>query len=186
MRQSRHGESGQRRTCGRSSCTTIFHPWTTCSSLCSRRRSEQGLELASKALQRKNPLKILWEQNSDRANATLHLEFMALANHRKALRAEFVRYGDQLRRMQYDALVRHYRKLGIEPEIDLGIMTFLMASVPILLTMESEMGMSFAHAKVRSSAKSTLKRLGTAAGRISSKSGKTSRTSKSHSRTRSS
>lgn len=124
-----------------------------------RRRAVQGIEWMKRSLARGPVLEVLWQQNRDPANATLNLEFMALANHRKRLRAEFARYGDALRRLQHDALVRYFKDTGVAPEIDLQVMTFSLASLGILLALESQSGMSFAHTKVLSMVKRELHKL---------------------------
>ncbi len=126
-----------------------------------RRRAQTGLPLMAKALEDGRVFQVLWQQNTDRANATMNLEFMALANHRKSLRTEFAKFGEELRRLQHQALLRHFKTSGVNPEIDPRVMTFLFASAGILLALESEAGISFGHAKVRAAVKSMLKRVST-------------------------
>jgi AcrR family transcriptional regulator len=112
-----------------------------------RRIAEQGLRQAAEALESGDPIRALWAQNSDPAGAALNIEFVALANHRKVIRAEIARFGDALRELQQAALERFLRERGITPRIEPGVVTFLIASVGLLLMMEREVGMSHAHAE---------------------------------------
>src|SRR6476469_5572482 len=53
-----------------------------------QRRGEQGMERHAKALSADQPLRAMWEMATDPRGTALTLEFAALANHRKAIRAE--------------------------------------------------------------------------------------------------
>ena len=53
-----------------------------------RRRAEQGLERQRQALASPQPLWALWDLSRDPRGTALTMEFVALANHRKAIRAE--------------------------------------------------------------------------------------------------
>lgn len=123
-----------------------------------RRRAERGLELATQTLETDRPLRVLWEQSRNLGGAAMHLEFLALANHRKVIRTEMARYGERLRQIQEDALVRYFRQRGIEPQIPPGAVTMLMASVGLLLVVESTLGMSHAHLETEALVEDALRR----------------------------
>ena len=69
-----------------------------------RRMSNLGLEAHAEALTSDQPLWALWEFGTDPQATRLTMEFMGLANHRKALRAEIASYADQFRQQQVDAM----------------------------------------------------------------------------------
>jgi len=121
-----------------------------------QRHAERGLQFAAQALESDRPLRVMWEQSRDPTDVALNLEFMALANHRKALRAEMGRFGDQLREMQEEALARHFRLRGIEPRIPPGSVTLLLASIGQVLVLEAAIGMSNAHAETQALVEATL------------------------------
>jgi AcrR family transcriptional regulator len=112
-----------------------------------RRRGERGLAFAAQALETDQPLRVLWSQSNDPRETALNLEFMALANHRKVIRAEMGRFGDRLRQIQEQALARHFESRGIQAQIPPGVVTLLMASVGLTLVLETTVGMSNAHAE---------------------------------------
>ena len=51
-----------------------------------------------------DPLQALWEMNSDSALTILNAEFMALANHRKAIGAELKAYAERVRDIETAAV----------------------------------------------------------------------------------
>src|SRR3984885_3650882 len=53
-----------------------------------RQRAEEGLERQRQALTSAQPLWALWDLSRDPRGTALTMEFVALANHRKAIRAE--------------------------------------------------------------------------------------------------
>jgi hypothetical protein len=71
-----------------------------------RRGAERGLASQEAALQSPQPLWPLWEVLRDHLNNVRTIEFFALANHRKAIRAEVVSYSAKYRERQLDVLSR--------------------------------------------------------------------------------
>jgi hypothetical protein len=124
-----------------------------------RRHAEKYLKLAAEMLEGDDVLQTLWQQSSASTHVALHLEFMALANHRKAVRAEAVKYGEELRRLQHKALLRYLRQHDIKAPIAPSAMIFLMSSIGLLLVLESEAGMKFGHAEVETLVKAALRRI---------------------------
>ena len=57
-----------------------------------RRRAEAGIERFDRAMEVHRSLRTLWRFGTDLGGATLTIEFVALANHRKAIRDEIARY----------------------------------------------------------------------------------------------
>jgi AcrR family transcriptional regulator len=69
-----------------------------------RRRAEEGLEVQARALQSPQPLWALWRFGTDPAFTRISMEFMALANHRKEMRAEIAYYAERFREEQRQAV----------------------------------------------------------------------------------
>ncbi|CAN7274534.1 TetR/AcrR family transcriptional regulator [Phenylobacterium sp. LjRoot219] len=110
-----------------------------------QRRAERGVEAAAQAMESDTPLRALWDQSRDPTDVAMNLEFMALANHRKALRVEMGLFGERLRKIQQDALARHFQRRGIDPQISPGVVTLIMAGVGSVLVLEATINMSNAH-----------------------------------------
>src|SRR5262249_1011563 len=99
-----------------------------------RRGAEQNLERQAKALAAKRPLRALWALSTERAGTTITMELSALANHRKAIRAELGRFAEQFRRLQREALARVVAGYGIDPAVlPLDALLVLMTSVSLIL-----------------------------------------------------
>lgn len=81
-----------------------------------RRRAEWMLERQAEALSSEQPLWALWDVTHQQANTALNLEFLALGNHRKAIRAEVASYSRKFRRQQLDALSSVIEGYGVDPE----------------------------------------------------------------------
>jgi AcrR family transcriptional regulator len=81
-----------------------------------RRVATRSLERHAEALASEQPLWALWGLILDHTNAALNLEFLALGNHRKALRAEMKAASVRRRRMQFDALSKVLAEHGVDAE----------------------------------------------------------------------
>jgi AcrR family transcriptional regulator len=123
-----------------------------------RRRAEQGLENARQALDSDRPLRVLWQRSRDPSDAAVRAEFMALAHHRKELKAEMAAFIDQIRRLQYEAVVRYFEARGGQTEIDPAVVTLLIGSVAMMLAREEELGVTFGHAQTEALVERALAR----------------------------
>jgi AcrR family transcriptional regulator len=113
-----------------------------------RRRCERGLERHANALDSPQPLWALWELIRDEPNTTITVEFIALAHHRKALRAEIAAYNERFRQLHVDAISAAAARSGIDTERwpPIALMV-LMSSVSRFLVMEESLGISAGHAE---------------------------------------
>jgi AcrR family transcriptional regulator len=113
-----------------------------------RRRAEEGLEAQAQVLQARQPLWALWRFSTDPAATAITMEFIALANHRKALKAEIAYYAERFREEQQKALSTVLRRYGIDPvEVPPLVWSVLMTSVSRVLVIEQALGMSAGHAE---------------------------------------
>ena len=113
-----------------------------------RRRAEEGLEAQARVLQARQPLWALWRFSTDPAATAITMEFIALANHRKALKAEIAYYAERFREEQRKALSMVLDRYGIDPvEVPALVWSVLMTSVSRVLVIEQALGMSAGHAE---------------------------------------
>jgi AcrR family transcriptional regulator len=113
-----------------------------------RRRAEEGLQAQAEALQSPKPLWALWRFSTDPAATAITMEFIALANHRKALRAEIAYYAERFREEQRKALSTVLERYGKDPaEVPPLVWSVLMTSVSRVLVIEQALGMSAGHAE---------------------------------------
>lgn len=121
-----------------------------------RRRAARGLASAQEYLDSDRPLRVLWQRNRDASDAALRAEFMALAHHRKDLRAEIAAFTEQIRRLQYQALTRYLEARGVRPELDPHVITLLMAALGMLIAREDELGVRFGHKETEAAVEAAL------------------------------
>jgi AcrR family transcriptional regulator len=111
-----------------------------------RRGSDRSLQRQQEALSSEQPLWALWETIHDRSSTALTLEFIALANHRKAIRSEITRYALRFRDMQLPAvtavLERHPQQ---PPPVSPAALVLLMSSVSRFLLMEKAFDITTGH-----------------------------------------
>jgi AcrR family transcriptional regulator len=125
-----------------------------------RRRAEQGLQAQAEALQSRQPLWALWRFSTDPAATAITMEFVALANHRKALKAEIAYFAERFREEQRKALSTILQRYGIDyAEVPPLVWSVLMTSVSQILVMEQTLGMSSGHRETVEFVEGYLQRL---------------------------
>ena len=110
-----------------------------------RRGADKARARLEAALTSDEPLRTLWEINSDPVQATLTLELSALASRRPAVRAEVKRFAEEFRDLQTRVLVQHLEKRGISPELQPIVATVLLTSLSQVLTLESAIDIDRGH-----------------------------------------
>ncbi len=124
-----------------------------------RRRAKEGLEALAEALQSEQPLWSLWEFGTDSATTQLTMEFMGLANHRKALRAEIAYYAEQFRSQQVEAMTAALKRYGYDAgDVPPVVWALFATSVSQVLVLERALGMSNGHAEMLSFCEEWLRR----------------------------
>ncbi len=74
-----------------------------------------SFERLARALLSAQPLWGFWEATHDQGNSAMTMEFIALANHRKAIRSEIAGYSKRFRQTQLDVLSRVLVGYGVTP-----------------------------------------------------------------------
>ena len=112
-----------------------------------RRGAEQALERQTRALASDQPLWALWDLSRDARGTALTMEFVALANHRKAIRAEIAAAAERFRAEQLAGLEGVLERDGIDAgQIPPIVLAVLMTSISTFLVIEREtLGMSSGH-----------------------------------------
>jgi AcrR family transcriptional regulator len=126
-----------------------------------RDRAAQGFARQASVMSSPQPLWALWELNRDPRGTALTMEFVALANHRKAIRSEIAVFAERYRAEQLAvlraALARHQLD---EAEYPPMVVTVLMTSVTRMLVIEEEsLGLSSGHAETVAFVEQFLERL---------------------------
>ena len=112
-----------------------------------RRRAEDNLARFERTPPADRTLRWLWDVNADPRRAGFMIEFVALANHRKAIRAEIAAYAERWRALQVAALGDALAAAGVDadelpPEAALLVATGLAQ----VLGIEQALGVSAGHA----------------------------------------
>ncbi|WP_019925373.1 TetR/AcrR family transcriptional regulator [Nocardia sp. BMG111209] len=111
-----------------------------------RRGAEANFARQRQALTSPSPMRTLWELSSDPHGTALLLEFMALSNHRKEIRAEIAAYAERFREGQLAALTFILHSHGVDLEtVPPLLVSFLIASTARSLIMETDLGVTLGH-----------------------------------------
>ena len=94
------------------------------------------------------PLWGLWDMAREQSDTALTGEFIALANHRKAIRTEIASYSVKFRRMQLDAIARALARYGIDARAwPPAFVILCMNSISRQLLVEDAFGVDIGHAQ---------------------------------------
>ena len=126
-----------------------------------RRRAQQGLDRQARALAAEQPLWALWDLNRDPRGTAMTMEFTALANHRKAIRAELAASAERYRAEQVRGIASVLERYGVGPdELSPMVCSFLITAVTRVLVIEEEtLGMSTGHADTVAFVEGLIRRL---------------------------
>ncbi|NKQ51568.1 TetR/AcrR family transcriptional regulator [Amycolatopsis sp. K13G38] len=110
------------------------------------RRAEEGLAHQKELLESDRPLRALWAFNTESAATAFSLEFGAVANHRKAIRAQVARYSELFRAAQLDAAAGALKSYRVPPEVCTPeALVMMMTAIARIMAMEDNLGFTMAH-----------------------------------------
>lgn len=113
-----------------------------------RRSAAWSVEQLEQALASHQPLRALWSLSSDPAGTAMTAELMALANHRKAIRAELAAAAEQFRTAQLDAVRSALERYGVDTDqFSAEAVIVLIASLARVIVIEDSLGMTTGHAE---------------------------------------
>lgn len=113
-----------------------------------RRGSQAIMDAQRRALEDEKPLQALWDMTIDPRGTQLLLEFMALGNHREAIRNELALGAERFHEAQVAALtliLRHSDQNPLPPEV----VSVLIASIGRFLVLEGNLGITKGHQATR-------------------------------------
>jgi AcrR family transcriptional regulator len=112
--------------------------------------SEASLAKMRQAITADEPLRVLWSINTDPRWTGLYTEFVALANHRKAISAELKSYAERVRDIETAAATVALRAHGFDlAEFPPVAISMLVAQTARSLSNESAIGMTEGHEELR-------------------------------------
>ncbi|MDX1884282.1 helix-turn-helix domain-containing protein [Mycolicibacterium sp. 120270] len=115
-----------------------------------RAGAEASLQNMRAALTDDDPLRTLWQINSDSPMIGLNTEFMALANHRKVIRTELKAYAERVRDIETAAVTVALRARGVDlDEYPPVVVSMLIAQIARSLCNESAVGVTLGHDEMR-------------------------------------
>jgi AcrR family transcriptional regulator len=113
-----------------------------------RRRAEEGLVRQAEALTAERPLRALWEYSTETESTAFTMEFAALTNHHKSIRAEIAGYAAKFRDAQVEALTSVLARYGMSPaDLPPEVFVVLTTAVSRVLAMEEILGLTTGHAE---------------------------------------
>lgn len=125
-----------------------------------RAGADVALDRMRAALTADDPLRALWTVNSDARVTSLNTEFMALANHRKAIRAELKAYAERVRDIETAAVTVALRARGVDlAEFPPVAVAMLIAQTARSLCNEEAVGVTHGHDELRAVVERHLDRL---------------------------
>ena len=108
--------------------------------------AEANLERLKQALLEEQPMRAILQLHSDPKGTALQMEFMALSNHRKAIRSEIAAYGLRFREIETAAFAMLMGARGIDPrDLPPVAVSVALTCVTRTLVMESELGITGGH-----------------------------------------
>jgi len=111
-----------------------------------RRGAEENIGQFERAIAVDGSLSHLWRLNADRGGAAVTLEFVALGNHRKAIRAEIARYAERFRSAQVEAVRCALADSGIhEDQLPAVVAVLAMTGLAQVLALEETLGVTTGH-----------------------------------------
>jgi TetR/AcrR family transcriptional regulator of autoinduction and epiphytic fitness len=115
-----------------------------------REGADAALDQMRAALTNNDPLGTLWAINSDSRRTVLNTEFMALANHRKAIGVELAAYAERVRDIESAAVTVVLRAGNIDLETYPPIViSMLIAQIARSLCNEDAVGVTLGHDEMR-------------------------------------
>ena len=115
-----------------------------------RRRAEAQLARFQRVVTAAPTLRTIWAATSEVGGAAFNIEFTALANHRKAIRAEIAAYAERFRALQLDAISGILEARGIGPDECPPVVALVaMTGIAQVLDLEDALGVTSGHDETR-------------------------------------
>jgi AcrR family transcriptional regulator len=125
-----------------------------------RRRTHTILRRTEEALNSVQPLHAFWKSWSDPFDAALSLEYIALSNHNRLVRAETIEFGERIRRVVVEKLSQRLREASPDPAVftPFGIVV-AVSMIGNVLGFESALGICGGHRETQNIVEWCLRQL---------------------------
>lgn len=110
-----------------------------------KRGTQTNLDVQRRLWATENPIRALWDMTIDPRGVQLVMEFMALGNHRKAIRTELAAGAQAFREAQVTALTFILREHQADQPLPPEVVSVLIAAVGRLLVIEAGLGITWGH-----------------------------------------
>lgn len=124
-----------------------------------RRGAEANLKLLNDAMAAEHPIREMWRLSTDPKSARFVTEFVTIANHIDAVRAEISRYARVRREIQAEIIARQLAAKRVEPAVPPVVTAFLLENIAKGFLLESALGLTLGHAETKVFADACLKLL---------------------------
>src|SRR5215475_10454911 len=110
-----------------------------------RDKAEHNLQLQREAIAETEPLHALWQLNGA-TDAQLFTEFLAMANHRKAIRSEISAYANRFRDLEEGVVTLALKARGVDLELFPPVaMSMIMGGLARMVLHEQGLGITRGH-----------------------------------------
>jgi AcrR family transcriptional regulator len=115
-----------------------------------QRRADAAIARFRAAMEAGPSLRTIWELRGDTPSAAFTLEFAALANHRKAIRAEVARYAEQYRALELEALAAVVAERGwpLPDDISPHALLTTLTGISQIIALEENLGLTRGHEEI--------------------------------------
>lgn len=115
-----------------------------------RKGAAQSDAMIERALASPAPLRALWEFFADPSRTAISIEFMAIANHRKSIRAHMLEHSEAMRARQVAALEKALGdRIDQLDGLEVEGLTVVLAGIGRALIMEGGLGVGSGHDQAR-------------------------------------
>lgn len=117
---------------------------------CFKRRTAQALERYESEVRAERPVHAIWDDLSNKVDARLVFEFVALANHHDGIREEVNSFLVKVRKLEAETIRKEAERKGVDlAPATPGALAFLMYSATLVLASEASTGVTEGHDDVR-------------------------------------
>jgi AcrR family transcriptional regulator len=113
-----------------------------------RRGADRSFDRLDQVLSSSQPLWEFWELIHDRSSSARTMEFIALANHRKAIKAEIADYSRKFRKRELELLSEVLGGYGLDAnQWPASMIVLSLSGISRFLLIEEEFGVDIGHAE---------------------------------------
>ena len=113
-----------------------------------RQHGSLGLKNTARAIASDQPLRALWEIETSFKWMSVAMELSSIAVRREDMRAEMMRYIEDMRSLQAEGIERHFQLRGIDCPIPAAALTIMVAGIARQMVREKEFNVSLGHAEM--------------------------------------